>query len=90
MEKYISTETATPIIKRKLIIFPTPRYLSIKKERAETAISKPLLVFASIIDEVKNRAIKKRMKKRKITPELPGVVKYMRKEIAPHKKTILI
>lgn len=75
MEKYSSAEMITPIISRKFIKFPTPKYLRIKKAVRPTATRNPRLVFVKIVAAVKRVDKKASKKKDGIAPGVNGSAK---------------
>lgn len=79
LERYKSKVVPRPTSNKKFIIFPTPKYLSIKKSVAVEAIIKPLLEFARREENVKRR-VTKNIKKNKGT--IPGVVGLTKQSIA--------
>jgi len=77
-----------PRIKRRFIMFPTPRILRIKNKVKEIEIIKPLFLF-NRRTEVNKRANKKKRKTKKIiTPGVEGSVRYINKKSAIKRKTI--
>lgn len=56
-------------------MFPIPKYFKNKNITKERDIIAPLLVFAKIVEKVKNKERKKTTKKTGITPKLSGSTK---------------
>ena len=73
--KYISAVIKSPEIRRKFNIFPTPKYLRIKKSVMPNEIKNPLLELANIVEKVKRRARKTKTKNPGTTKAVSGSTK---------------
>jgi hypothetical protein len=69
---------ATPIIRRKLIIFPTPKYLRIKNSVKANAKINPRLLLVNNVEKVNNIAKNERIKNIGIAKVKSGSTKYTR------------
>ena len=64
-----------PVIKRKLRIFPIPKYLKTKNIISPTDAINPRRLFAKTRDKVNNIAKKLKIKNSKIAPKVSGSTK---------------
>jgi hypothetical protein len=88
--KYISAANPRPKIKRRFKIFPTPKYLRIRKRTRHKAIINPLLVFVKITANVKSSARKTMRKKIVIIPGIFGSIKYKIPAVSNQKAIMTI
>lgn len=76
----------TPKSNRRLTMFPTPKYLRIRKVIAAKEMIKPLLVFKRRVERVKMRARNKRAKKTGRAPKECGSTKITSKVKANQRR----
>jgi hypothetical protein len=77
-----------PIKRRRLIIFPTPKYLRTRKVAAPVAIIRPLLVFNKSVEKVKRLAKKKRIINKGSAPKEKGSIKRISKTNPAQRRII--
>lgn len=66
---------AMPKIKKKLMIFPTPKYFRMAKKVITKDARRPLLELAKIVERVKRRVKKRATKNKGIAPKVSGSTK---------------
>jgi hypothetical protein len=80
---------ATPNIKRKLRMFPIPKYLRIKKMINPKDAMRPCLEFAKTTEKVKKRARNNTAKRSGMTANWYGSIKKIIKETNPQTVTVI-
>jgi hypothetical protein len=68
-------QRAIATIRMRLRIFPTPKYIRVRKKVMAIVATIPRRLLANINEKVKRRQKNIRIKKKKIAPKEPGSIK---------------